>query len=387
MTLWTVLALLAFAAALMYASVLAGWRRRIAGNVTMPVGNDREPVRISMIVPARDAASSIVPLLQDLHAQRYPKDLLETIVVDDGSTDGTAALVEGLMRHWPGARLVRSQGNGKKAAITTGVSHATGDLILLTDADARCGAERAASLARAWQHEKPALMLMPVRTVGGPSALGRLQEEEQYALQGATAGSALGGTPALANGANLAFDRKAFLAVGGYAGDRWASGDDMFLLGRMRKARREVRYLLEPAVVVSVQAEMTWTGFIRQRLRWAGKMRAYHDFSGLLAALSTILLPWGLAVLTVQVFLHARIGNGLFHTATVLAAAWCAWLFPTLLLGGAMRRFFSRADPHHGRERCAAAWALIALMAYVVYAPLVALLSLAVRPRWKGRRT
>ena len=161
----------------------------------------------------------------------------------------------------------------------------------------------------------------------------------------------------------------------------------MFLLGRMRKARREVRYLLEPAVVVSVQAEMTWTGFIRQRLRWAGKMRAYHDLSGLLAALSTILLPWGLAVLTVQVFLHARIGNGLFHTATVLAAAWCAWLFPTLLLGGAMRRFFSRADPFHGRERCAAAWALIALMAYVVYAPLVALLSLAVRPRWKGRRT
>ncbi len=84
---------------------------------------------VSMIVPVRDGAATIAGLLQDLHAQRYPKECMEVVVVDDHSADTTVAVVRGMMQQWPQLRLLTNDGDGKKAAITLGVSEAKGALI------------------------------------------------------------------------------------------------------------------------------------------------------------------------------------------------------------------------------------------------------------------
>ena len=54
--------------------------------------------RVSLLVPARNAARTLTALLQDLHAQQWPKEALEVIVVDDGSEDGTAEQRNGPVR-------------------------------------------------------------------------------------------------------------------------------------------------------------------------------------------------------------------------------------------------------------------------------------------------
>jgi cellulose synthase/poly-beta-1,6-N-acetylglucosamine synthase-like glycosyltransferase len=228
---------------------------------------------------------------------------------------------------------------------------------------------------------------MPVHTTGGKGLVAWMQRKEQAALQAATVGSALGGRPVLANGANMAFSRDAFLYVGGFAGDRRASGDDMFLLQRMRKNRQKVSFLAHPDVLVRVRPEETWRGFFVQRLRWAGKMWAYREGAGLFAAAAAALFPWVLLAVTLWLLDNVRIGQGAFYTLTFLAAAWLVWLVPILRLVSTMERSYASSGEPGDPPKADGVWSTLpAVLLFSLYAPLIAIVSIFVRPTWKGRR-
>lgn len=388
------LALIAFMLAMVHAAVLETWRRNLQRRSGNGAGtSSTEPTtRVSMIVPVRNGEATIVPLLQDLHAQRYPKEWCEVIVVDDHSEDATAAMVNGLMRTWPQLRCLKAEGHGKKAAIATGARAAKGGVLLLTDADMRCGPERLPAMVEAWQRTTQALLLMPVRLAAGSTALDRLQAEEHLALQGATAGSGLEGRPVLANGANMAFAKDAFDRVGGYTGDRWASGDDLFLMRRMQRAGLPVAYLADRRTIVTGVPERTWAGFWAQRSRWAGKMRALLGSRGMWLGAFAVLFPWGLGLLTYLVVRNVQVGQQLFYTASLLTAAWLAWSFPIFRLVRTTERFLAveghaSATPHERLGIRATLVTCVALLVFALYAPVLSLLSFFFRPAWKGRRT
>ncbi len=90
---------------------------------------------LSLIVPAFDEEGRLGASLDRLlEWSRSRTERLEVIVVDDGSRDGTAALVESYAGR--GVRLVRLPVNrGKGAALRAGVAASTGDLVLISDAD------------------------------------------------------------------------------------------------------------------------------------------------------------------------------------------------------------------------------------------------------------
>ena len=233
MSTFLILVLLVFLATLVHASVLGVWRDRLLRmEVTRPEPTSPGP-SISVVVPARNAERTITFLLQDLHEQTLSKERYEVIVVDDASTDGTAVRVRSMATRWPGLQVVPAEGQGKKAAITTGVGRAHHAWVLVTDADVRCGRERLDVFARHLGATEDVLVGGPVRMTHRSGLPGTLQAEETAALQGATLGSGIGGRPVLLNGANMAFRKEVFERMGGYAGDRWASGDDVFLLERI----------------------------------------------------------------------------------------------------------------------------------------------------------
>lgn len=89
-----------------------------------------EFVKISVIVPAYNAADTIADCLVALQKQTRLPD--EIIVVDDGSTDETAQVVERL-----GIRLIRQAHAGAAAARNVGARLASGDILVFTDADCR----------------------------------------------------------------------------------------------------------------------------------------------------------------------------------------------------------------------------------------------------------
>jgi hypothetical protein len=219
------------------------------------------------------------------------------------------------------------------------------------------------------------MILLPVITRGS-GLLGILQEEEQFAFQAATTGSAMHDAPLLANGANLAFTKAAFNRINGFVGDRFASGDDQFLLQRMKRAGLRIGHLNHPDPAVEVEAETTWSGFFSQRLRWAGKMRAAAGAASLAGAF-VVLLPWALAVFTAYAIAHFEPGQGIERTGLLILASWALWSLPIVSLVNAQKRAM-RVRPRPLRT-----W--LAALCFVVYALPIALAALMIRPRWKGR--
>ena len=86
--------------------------------------------RVSVVIPCFNAERYIGSTLRAVQAQ--PGADLEIVVVDDGSTDGSAALVE---REFPQVRLLRRTNAGVAAARNAGIAAATADWIAFCDAD------------------------------------------------------------------------------------------------------------------------------------------------------------------------------------------------------------------------------------------------------------
>ena len=90
---------------------------------------------VSVVLPARNEQAAIARLLSDIAAalRQVPHEI---IVVDDGSTDGTAQAVVALMAQVPGLRLLRHAAScGQSAALRSGIVAARGRLIATLDAD------------------------------------------------------------------------------------------------------------------------------------------------------------------------------------------------------------------------------------------------------------
>jgi cellulose synthase/poly-beta-1,6-N-acetylglucosamine synthase-like glycosyltransferase len=128
---------------------------------------------------------------------------------------------------------------------------------------------------------QPSFVAAPVMFIKTAGILNQFQLLDFLALQGITAAAVGAGKHSMSNGANLAFEKTAFIAVGGYQGvDHIASGDDMFLMHKMKQTlHKPVGYLFHPDAIVLTAAMATWKGFIMQRIRWASKARYYDDRS------------------------------------------------------------------------------------------------------------
>ena len=99
--------------------------RRAAQVVGSMLSQSRHTV--SVVIPAMNEAENLPYVLP-----RIPAWVHEVILVDGNSTDGTVAVARQL---WSNIRIVRQQGRGKGAALRSGFAAATGDIIVMLDAD------------------------------------------------------------------------------------------------------------------------------------------------------------------------------------------------------------------------------------------------------------
>lgn len=87
-------------------------------------------MRVSVVIPAYQAATTLAETLHSVAAQTHAP--AEVIVVDDGSTDGTAGIARAVM---PAARVIVQANGGAAAALNAGLAAARGDLLAMLDAD------------------------------------------------------------------------------------------------------------------------------------------------------------------------------------------------------------------------------------------------------------
>lgn len=104
---------------------------------------------VSVILPCFNEEQSLERTLQVVSAAMARVPEHEIIVVNDGSTDGSAAVLDRIIGRFPTLRIVtHEQNRGYGAALKTGIRRATGELIAITDADGTYPNERLAELIR-----------------------------------------------------------------------------------------------------------------------------------------------------------------------------------------------------------------------------------------------
>jgi biofilm PGA synthesis N-glycosyltransferase PgaC len=260
--------------------------------------------KISIIIPARNEQEHIQALLQSINQLSYPKELLEVIVVDDNSTDNTASIVEKL----PFIKLISLKSDNinsyKKKAIELGIAASSGDLIITTDADCTVQPNWLSTIENFYQKTNAVFIVAPVVIETKSSFVRVFQSMDFMILQGITCASVYKQIHSMCNGANLAYERKAFHAVNGFMGiDHIASGDDMLLMYKIEKHfSGGIQYLKSKDVIVTTQPVKTWSAFLNQRIRWASKADKYDDKRMFRVLLLVYLLNLSFIVLLVAGF-------------------------------------------------------------------------------------
>lgn len=95
-----------------------------------------ETPKVSVVIPTRNRSDSLVRLLQSLrHSRRLDGILLEVIVVDNGSTDGTARVLQEAGASWPLLRVLYEGRAGKNFALNMGMRQTKGGILCLMDDD------------------------------------------------------------------------------------------------------------------------------------------------------------------------------------------------------------------------------------------------------------
>jgi peptidoglycan/xylan/chitin deacetylase (PgdA/CDA1 family) len=107
--------------------------QRAGAPVPVATPSAGEPVGVSVVMPAHNAAETIRESLESVLAQTCPQ--WEVVAVDDGSSDSTAAVVEDIAAREPRVRLVRRERGGVSAARNAGIAEARFDWLLFLDAD------------------------------------------------------------------------------------------------------------------------------------------------------------------------------------------------------------------------------------------------------------
>jgi cellulose synthase/poly-beta-1,6-N-acetylglucosamine synthase-like glycosyltransferase/peptidoglycan/xylan/chitin deacetylase (PgdA/CDA1 family) len=222
---------------------------------------------VSVIVPAYNETENIEATLRSILANDHP---LEILVVDDGSGDGTAELVESLAL--PAVRVIRQPNSGKPIALNTGVARAQHDLVIMMDGDTVFQPDTVARLVAPFADPRIGAVAGNVKVANRAALIPRLQHIEYVVGFGIDrrVQDTLGAITTIP-GAAGAFRRQAVLDVGGLSLDTLAEDTDLTIaLGR-----EGWRVVYEERAIAWTEAPTTLSQLWRQRYRWTyGTMQA-----------------------------------------------------------------------------------------------------------------
>lgn len=372
-----------FVLAVLYTGIMLAYRYWF---MRLPVYVPKEDVLgsstfFTVIIPARNEEQHIADCIQSIINGNYSSSLYEIWVVDDHSTDQTPFIVEQIARAHSHVHLLKLADHVadpamvayKKKAIELAVAKSKGNWIVTTDADCRLPNQWLSLLHNYISNHDVVMVAAPVIFQEDEEVHSIFQTIDFMTLQGITAAAVSAGIHAMCNGANLAYEKKAFMEVNGFAGiDHKASGDDMLLMSKLKeKFQGRIGFLFHPHAVVTTYPMPGWKAFINQRVRWASKSSQYKDFSILIVLIVVYLWNLSLFILPILGFWYPGI-----------------WLLTMLLIGYKaliefsfvipVSRFFQKTELLN--------WFVLLQPVHITYMVIAGWLGNMSRYTWKGRK-
>ena len=387
-------------------SLLIGWRKISE----FQIRNIEPKIRFSVVIPFRNEAENLPVLLNSLSELNYPSLKFDIFMVNDASEDASVQICSDFITSHPKMQINlienrRFSNSPKKDAISTAIQNASFEYIITTDADCE--------IPKNWlQAYNEIILETEAKLVAGPVKIAEshsnspkgvearssqikmsdtstnlnrnqekrwlkyfqaFQEMDFMSLQAAGAGGFGLGKAFMCNGANLCYERSAFLKADGFSGnDDISSGDDVFLLQKFVEKKLPVYFLKCAEAIVITKPQQDLTTLISQRVRWAAKTPAYKSSFSKLVGLTVLFMNFSLVI---GVFLTLF---SIFPYEPLLFAFFFKFNLDFALLFHSAE-FFDRKDVLRNYL-----WSSII---YPVFSSYIAILSLFSGYEWKGRKS
>src|SRR5262249_10042091 len=218
---------------------------------------------VTVLIPAHNEESVIVQTVTSVLASDYPD--MHVIVVNDGSSDGTAALLDGNFSTEPRVQIIHQVNRGKAAALNNAMARAQSEIVVTIDADTEIEPDAIRRLVRHFSNPKIAAVAGNVKVGNRSRWLTRWQALEYITSQNMEKRAFdLLNCITVVPGALGAWRKQAIEAGGGITADTVAEDADLTVAIR----RLGWRITYEERAIAWTEAPETPTALVRQRFRW-----------------------------------------------------------------------------------------------------------------------
>jgi cellulose synthase/poly-beta-1,6-N-acetylglucosamine synthase-like glycosyltransferase len=264
---------------------------------------DEDAFPVTVLVSARNEEKDIPRCIDSLIALDYPEDKLQIVLVNDFSTDATGAIIDEYAARYSNIVAVHSEKmpnnglNAKARGIANGFTVATGDWVLISDADAKVHPQ--------WIRHTLGQLEPETGMAGGALAIEKngfisMFEKGAWAfVQIFNLGFAGLGMPFVCVGPNMAIKRSLYVAAGGLETSGSGIAEDLALLKMVVAGKQKIQTLFSPETTVSLTPVPTWTHLFSQQRRWlAGGLEFQEDYKFFLS----LGFAWGLSAASFAAF-------------------------------------------------------------------------------------
>jgi cellulose synthase/poly-beta-1,6-N-acetylglucosamine synthase-like glycosyltransferase len=218
---------------------------------------DTQPF-VSVIVPVRDGESTIADCLDAILATDYPPDRREILVVDNGSSDTTAALIQARP-----VRYLREPRRGVSQARNLGIATSRGEIFAFVDADCLVEPHWLTELVRPFEDPEVGAVAGDLQHVAPTTPA----ERQAARLLGNWQRFAFNSDPAYPITANAAYRRDVIERIGGFDPHMTRAQDVELGLRFQERSGRRLAYA--ERATAHHRNRTTQLGFFRQQLGWA----------------------------------------------------------------------------------------------------------------------
>ena len=232
----------------------------------------------SVVIPAYNEEKNIIKAIDSVLKNNYPQDQLEVIVVNDGSTDNTAFVVQNykIRGNIQNLKLISQPNSGKAHALNNGMKNYTkGELVMCLDADSYLSPDAINKTIKYFEDKKVMALAANTKIIKAGGFLNLIQFFEYTIAYQMKKALTLFNTEYIIGGVGSTF-RKSFLEKIDYYDTNTVTEDIDLTMKILKSGNKRVRVVYGSDVVTYTQSVLSLPDLVRQRYRWKwGRYQAF----------------------------------------------------------------------------------------------------------------